>query len=263
MIDTHTHLYLQENFPYGDGYNAVIRAEEVGVNYMIFPNVNLETLEPMFSLHRQFRDCTAVAIGLHPTEVGEGWNKQLDLIYTALEKTLKTDDIKVVAIGEVGIDLYWDKSYRMQQIQVLDKQLHWAEEFKLPVIVHCREGVSTIIDVIKNYNGELPKLIFHSFTGTAEEVRLLRQFGDHYFGVNGVVTFKNAESVREAVLEIGLHRLLLETDSPYLAPVPKRGQRNESSYLQFIANKLAELFSVSTDNIDIVTTSNAHRVFEF
>lgn len=254
MIDTHTHLYLRDEFG-DDAECAVVRALNHDVKHLVFPNVDLSTLQPMLELHSKFKNETSVAIGLHPTEINNEWRRILDKIIDF------ANDINFVAIGEVGIDLYWDKTYREQQISALDYQLHLAEELSLPVIIHCREGLNEVLMVFENYNGVLPRCVFHSFTGDKDDVKRIKSIGDFYFGINGVVTFKNATELRHALPDIGLERILLETDSPYLAPVPYRGKRNESAYLPLIVAKISETLCVSMDEVKHITTLSARDFF--
>jgi len=253
---------MPDDFPGDEARETVDRALADGVSHLIFPNVDFASVGPMCVLHRIYPHCTSVAMGLHPTEVRADWQMQLQRMRQELDNILASTDIRVVAIGEVGMDLYWDKTFRSEQQLALAEQMRWATELNLPVIIHCREGVPSIVELLEQWEGLLPRMVFHSFTGTADEVKALRRYGEFYFGANGVVTFKNAESVREAVREIGLEHLLLETDSPYLAPVPKRGSRNESSYLPYIAAKVAEIFGVSISEVSDATTLNARTVFQ-
>ncbi len=252
MIDTHSHLYLEE-FD-NDRTEAMQRAVAAGLRHLILPNVDLETVEPMLQLHKQYPKYTSIAMGLHPTSVGENFREDL-------EKTCELlDSCSCVAVGEVGIDLYWDTTYKEQQMEAFDTQLHWAEERHLPVIIHCREGLQTIADVFRNFSGTLPSCVFHSFGGTNDDVELIRSFGDFYFGINGVVTFKNSK-LSETLPAIGLARILLETDCPYLTPVPHRGKRNESAYVPYIAQKVADTLGVSIDEVSETTDRNAQNLF--
>lgn len=253
LIDTHTHLYLDEFQPTPE--DAVHRAIESGVEKLIFPNVDLSTIEPMKRLQACFPDNVFMAMGLHPTEVKETWKEDLSIIEKELNGS--TD---YVAIGEVGIDLYWDKTYKREQKEVFDIQLHWAKQRHLPVIIHCRDGLSEILDVMDAVNGDLPTCIFHSFGGSVEDVKNIRKRGDFYFGINGIVTFKNSK-LREVLPEIGIERILLETDSPYLAPVPHRGKRNESAYMIHTAAYVANIFGLPQSQVETKTTQNAENVF--
>ena len=250
LIDTHTHLYLPE-FEDG-GKEAVTRAMEAGVEHLVFPNVNEETVEPMRRLAAQFPENVSMAMGLHPTELGDDWQASLARIMKEAKKE------EYVAIGEVGMDLYWDKSREQEQMQVFDAQLSLAEELSLPVIIHCREAQPQTLEVLQGHPGV--RAVFHSFGGTIEDVSEIRKVGDFYFGINGIVTFKNC-NVRDSLPEITLSRVVLETDSPYLAPVPKRGKRNESAYLPHVAAHIATHLSLPVEEVAAATTANAFALF--
>lgn len=254
MIDTHTHLYLEEFAP--DKGAAVERALAAGVEAMVFPNVDRGTLEPMRGLHDDFPMQTYMAIGLHPTEVtGEDVDAQLQFVVDELGSRA-TD---YVAIGEIGIDLYWDKQYREQQLEVLSRQMAMAAVRDLPVIIHCREGLDEALAVIDGLE-KVPQGVFHSFGGAVEDVERIRERGDFYFGINGIVTFKNSK-LRDVLPVIGLERILLETDAPYLAPVPHRGKRNESAYVVHTAGYIAATLGIAVEEVEAVTTASARRLF--
>lgn len=253
MIDSHSHIYLEE-FD-ADRSDVVARARQAGVRHLVLPNVDLDTVEPMMALHRAFPAYTSVAMGLHPTSVGENFRSDLAAVKAIFDRG------GFVAVGEVGIDLYWDKTYRNEQIEVFDEQLRWAERTCLPVIIHCREGLDEILWTFDNYGGTLPKCVFHSFGGTVDDVEAIRRRGDFLFGINGIVTFKNSK-LGDVMPAIGLDRILLETDCPYLTPVPFRGRRNESAYIPHIAAKIAELLGTTTDEVSARTDANAQRFFD-
>ena len=253
MIDTHTHLYLNEFSDGGD--ETVVRAIASGVGHLILPNVDASTMEPMKALHSRFPKNPSVPLALHPTEVGEGWEAIVD----DMEKELMNGGY--VAVGEVGVDLYWDKSRRDDQLKAFARQLRIASRLHLPVIIHCREALADTVQVISEVKPEAP-LVFHSFTGSKEDVKLIREACSPMFGINGVVTFKNAASLREAIPEIGLQHVLLETDSPYLAPVPNRGKRNESSFLCCVRDKVAEVLGISPDEVEHATDCSAREIFK-
>ena len=255
MTDTHTHLYMTDVYPDG-GVGAVERAIEAGVTRMVFPGVEPSSIAPMLALHRRFPDNTRVALGLHPTELTGDWRRTLDELEAMLPGCYS-------AIGEVGIDLYHDASQRMEQREAFARQLGWAQRHDLPVIIHCREGLDDTLDIISRADGDLPPLIFHSFTGTAADVRRIREVSDPWFGINGVVTFKNAPLLREALPEIGLDRMVFETDSPWLSPAPKRGQTNESARIPYIRDMVAATLGVTPDEVETVTDRAAARLFNF
>lgn len=255
LIDTHTHLYLPDMA--GDGAVMVRRALAAGVGHMIFPNVDYATISPQKDLHSEFPDVTSMAMGLHPTEVRDDYISALGLMERELYGNVAE---KYVAVGEIGIDLYWDDSFRKQQIDALLTQCRWAIDLNLPVIIHCRNGLGAVLDVMERIDLSRFRAVFHSFGGTDADVDLIRSYGDFYFGINGIVTFKNSK-LRDVLPHIGIDRILFETDSPYLAPVPYRGKRNESSYLPAIAAYVAESMSVSLEYVEDVTTRNAISLF--
>ncbi len=251
MIDTHTHIYLEE---FDDDRDEVMaRSKESGVSHLVFPNVDLSTIEPMYVLHHKYPDYTSMAMGFHPTEVKDDYRDALAVVESHL------DDERFVAIGEVGIDLYWDTTFRSEQKIVLAEQVKWAIDRSLPLIIHCREGLDDVLDVFARFS-ELPPTVFHSFTGSIDDIRRIRNLGDFYFGINGIVTFKKS-AVPEILPEIGISRILLETDSPYLAPVPNRGKRNESSNIPHICRCIATHLDLSCDEVSQITDNNARKLF--
>lgn len=254
IIDTHTHLYLEDFDEDNKGRSAVSRAIEAGVSKMIFPNVDLSTIKPMRSLASHYPEAISMAMGLHPTEVHESWKEDTRMVLDELEHNLSD----YVAVGEVGIDLYWDKTYEREQMLALEMQTDAALRHNLPLIIHCREGQSQVLDVLKHFQGV--KAVFHSFGGTPRDVEEIRKVGDFYFGINGIVTFKNCK-VRESLPEITPTRLLLETDSPYLAPVPHRGKRNESAFIIHTAAHIAAHLDIPLAELEDVTTENAKKLF--
>lgn len=255
LFDTHTHLYLSE-FD-ADGHRcAVNRAIEVGVNRMMLPNVDLSTIEPMLRLHAAFPDNTFIAMGLHPTEVGLDSDDAL----AEIKSHLYASPAEYKAVGEVGIDLYWDKTYCERQMQAFEQQLNWAAELSLPVIIHCRDGLNEALEVISGIKAPLSG-VFHSFGGTTTDVERILSAGDFFIGINGIVTFKNS-SLRAVIPTIPTDRIVLETDSPYLAPVPYRGKRNESAYIIKTAEAVATALGQSFDAIADLTSRNAERLFK-
>ncbi len=250
IIDTHTHLYLPE---FDDGGAAVKRAADAGVCHMLFPNVDISTIRPMKRLHEQFPEITSIAMGLHPTEIGEDWHDNLAIIDEELHS-----GVKYAAVGEVGIDLYWDSSFREQQMMAFEQQVQWAVDTSLPVIVHCRNGLDETLEVLQSFPEA--KGVMHSFGGTPQDVERVRKIVDFYFGINGIVTFKNSR-LRETLPAIGQNRILAETDSPYLAPVPYRGKRCESAYLPATVAYIAQSLAVPVSEIETSTTLNAVALF--
>jgi TatD DNase family protein len=251
FIDTHTHLY-DEAFA-GEEDLAVARAIEAGVTRMILPDIDSQTREAMFALADRHEGTLFPCLGLHPTSVDAGWQNEMLL----LEKHI---DRKIYAIGEIGMDCYWSKEFIREQEEALRIQLETAARMNLPVIIHSRESTELIINILKDCSHLRLRGVFHAFSGSVETFRELQRTGDWYIGIGGVLTYKKA-SIAETVRQIPLERILLETDSPYLTPVPFRGKRNESSYIPHIAGRLAELCGLSLEEVAHTTTENAQKLF--
>lgn len=253
IIDTHTHLYLPEFDSDGGGAEAVGRALKSGVGHMVFPNVDASTVEPMKKLHAHFPRQTSMAMGLHPSEIGPDWRERLAEIYEEF-----CCGGKYVAVGEIGVDLYWDRTFAEQQMEAFEMQLQWASDTALPVIIHCRDAQDEVLEVLQAF----PAVhgVMHSFGGTPEDVGRVRRVADMYFGINGIVTFKNSR-LRDSLSAIGLERMLVETDSPYLAPVPHRGKRNESAFIVNTVGHIAATLGKTTEEVAAATSSNANSLF--
>ncbi len=251
FIDTHSHLYDEAFIPEED--QAIERAVEAGVTKIIFPDIDSQTRDLMFTIAGRHDGRVFPCLGLHPTSVDAGWESEMML----LEKDL---DRRIWAIGEIGMDCYWSKEFVDQQKEVLRIQLEMADRMNLPVIIHSRESTELIINVIKDCRSLNLRGVFHAYSGSAETYRELQRLGDWYIGIGGVLTYKKA-SIAETVKQIPLDRILLETDSPYLTPVPFRGKRNESAYIPHIAAKLAELTGKDIEEIAAQTTENAETLF--
>lgn len=251
LVDSHTHLYLDEFLP--DKKAAVNRAVEAGIGHMMFPNVDISTIGPMKELAKEFPGRIDMAMGLHPTEV----NTDYEAVLHVVEAELKTGSYR--AVGEIGMDLYWDDTYIREQSIVFRKQCEMAVSAGLPIIIHCRNALEPILNVFEQLD-TIPRGVFHSFGGTAEDVSRILEYGDFYFGINGIVTFKNSKT-REVLPEIGLDRILLETDSPYLAPVPMRGKRNESSFMIHIAAYIADSMNIPLTDVADITSTNYFSLF--
>lgn len=252
FIDTHSHLY-DEAFS-SEEDSAVARAVEAGVTKMILPDIDASTREAMFTLAERHPDTLFPTLGLHPTSVSQNWKEELD----AVEKSLGNH--KIWAIGEVGIDCYWSKEFLEQQKEVFRVQLEIAHKSDRPVIIHSRESTELIINILRDYKHLPLRGVFHAYSGSVETFHELEKLGDWYIGIGGVLTYKKA-SIAETVKNIPLERILLETDSPYLTPVPHRGKRNESSYIPHIAEKLALQKGIDLAEVAKVTTENAKRLF--
>ena len=251
FTDTHTHLY-DEAFAAEEDI-AIARAQEAGVTKMILPDIDSQTREAMFALAGRHEGVLFQCVGLHPTSVGAGWQDEM----LHMEKYL---DRKVWAIGEIGMDCYWSKEFIREQEEVLRIQLETAAKMDLPVIIHSRESTELIINILKECSHLGLRGVFHAYSGSVETYRELQKTGDWYIGIGGVLTYKKA-SIAETVKQIPLERILLETDSPYLTPVPFRGKRNESSYVPYIASRLAELLETELGQVAYTTTENAHKLF--
>jgi TatD DNase family protein len=251
FIDTHTHLY-DEAF-LGEDDLAVVRAVEAGVTKMILPDIDSQTREAMLALAERHEGTLFPCIGLHPTSVDTGWQNEM----LQVEKHL---DRKIYAIGEIGMDCYWSKEFIREQEEVLRIQLEIAARMNLPVIIHSRDSTELLINILKDYAHLGLRGVFHAFSGSLETFRELQKTGNWYIGIGGVLTYKKA-SIAETVKQIPLERILLETDSPYLTPVPFRGKRNESSYIPYIADRLAELSGHSLEEVAHTTTENAQKLF--
>ena len=252
FIDTHTHLYDEA---YGEECReAVQRALDAGVRKMIMPDIDSSTRGAMFSLAASYRDTLYPCIGLHPTSVGAGWEEEY-------RKVLEHKDRKdIVAVGEIGMDCYWSKDYVKEQQEVLRLQLELSLELGLPAVIHSRDATGYIFDILEGFRGRGLKGVFHAYSGSIETYSRLGQYGDWYVGIGGVVTFRNA-SIAETIKSIPLERILTETDSPYLTPVPFRGKRNESAYIPYIAEKIADLKGTSIAKVAETTSDNAKRLF--
>ena len=252
FTDTHSHLY-DEAFSQ-DMDLAVERAVHEGVTRIILPDIDSGSREQMFSLARRHPDTLYPCLGLHPTSIDAGWKVQI-------EKLEEFIDEPVVAIGEVGIDCYWSKEFLEQQIEAFRLQLNMARERNLPVIIHSRESTEIILDILKSCRNLNLRGVFHAYSGSRETYREIQKLGDWYIGIGGVLTFKKA-SIAETVQDIPLERIVLETDAPYLTPVPFRGKRNESAYIPHIASRLAELKGIDIREVADQTTFNAKSLFK-
>ena len=254
MIDTHTHLFVEE---FKDDLPLVIqRAKDAGVERVFMPNIDDESLDDLLDSCARHPGYCYPMLGYHPTSVdGSSLAKVMRM------KEHLVDGHPFIAIGEVGLDLYWDKTYLHEQQVVLDEQIHWALEWNLPVVIHCREAFAELFDLLEPYKRTGLKGVFHSFTGTIDEAQKALEYDNFMMGINGVVTFKKS-TLPEVLKQVPLDRLVLETDSPYLAPTPFRGKRNESSYVGKVADKLAEIYGLSATEICSITTRNALKVFE-
>lgn len=252
FIDTHAHLY-DEAFD-GDFEEVVGKIKKEGVIKCIFPAIDSTSFERQTNAAGKCGDFVSQAMGLHPTSVGENWKEELDFV---LEKVGKGN---YIAIGEIGLDGYWSREFMEQQKEVFREQLKLAYQLDLPVIIHVREATEETFQVIDSLGGEIPRGVFHAFSGSVETWERIHRYGKFMVGIGGVVTYKNA-GVAKTVEQIPLEYILLETDCPYLTPVPFRGKRNDSGNLVYIAEKIAQIKGCALEEVAKVTTENAKRMF--
>ena len=253
FVDTHTHPY-DEAFDL-DRDQAMQRAVSNGVERWIFPAIDSKSFAAQISLWERYKGRAFMGMGLHPTSVGEDWKDELDFALSELEK----NPGRYVAVGEIGLDAYWSRDFIAEQKEVLRIQLEYASKKNLPVIIHERSATEEMLEIANDFKGRLTG-VFHAFTGSVETYRRIASLGGFMVGIGGVVTFKNA-GIAKTVAEIPLEEILLETDSPYLTPAPYRGKRNESSYIPFIAAKIAEIKGIGIEEVATQTTKNAEELF--
>ncbi len=252
FIDTHTHLYSEE---FNEDRTAAINtAINNSVTKLYLPNIDSNSIDGMLQLEKEFPDNCFAMMGLHPCSVKENYLDELTIVKKWLDKR------KFIAIGEIGIDLYWDKTFITEQEIAFKKQIDWALEYNYSIVIHCRNAFDEIFTILQSYS-KLPKGIFHCFSGDVEQAQKILALKNFKLGIGGVVTFKNS-GLDKVVETISIEDIVLETDSPYLAPMPYRGKRNESSYIPLIAKKVAELKNISIEEVENVTTNNANFIFE-
>ena len=251
IIDTHTHLYLKQ---FKDDIDKVIqRSIDKGINKFIFPAIDSTHFDDMHDLKNKYPGSIYLMSGLHPVDVKENFKEELEFVVNSLKSH------SYVAIGEIGIDLYWDKTYLKQQQMAFEFQIRLAIKHDLPIVIHCRDAFDEIFEILDKENCDKLRGVFHCFTGTLEQANRAIQLG-FKLGIGGVVTFKNG-GIDKFLNRIDLNHIVVETDSPYLAPVPYRGKRNESSYITYVIDKLSEIYGLPIKKIASVTTKNAEKVF--
>lgn len=251
LIDTHTHLYLPD-FD-ADRPSLVAAAQQVGVERFYLPNINSQSIEAMLQLENEWPGCCYAMMGLHPCDVGENYRQELSLVRQWLEKR------RFAAVGEIGLDYYWDKTYVAQQEEAFSLQISWALEFGLPIIIHSRDAMDACIRIVAQHQKGQLRGIFHCFGGTLAQAQAIIDLG-FLLGIGGVVTYKRS-GLGEVVQQIPLEHIVLETDAPYLAPVPHRGKRNEPAYLRIVAETIAHLKEVQLEEVAQITTHNAIKLF--
>ncbi len=252
LIDTHTHLFLEQFDE--DRTTVVQNAIEQGVKKMFLPDIDSSTSQKVLKMAKEFPDICYPMIGLHPTSVKENFKEELAHVENMLAKE------KYFGIGETGIDLYWDKTFYQEQVEAFSFQINLSKETGLPLIIHSRDSFREIFSILDEMNDVKLKGIFHSFTGGKEEAEKILSYKGFKIGIGGIVTFKNSK-LPDVVKNIGLENLVLETDSPFLAPTPKRGKRNESRFLIYIAEKIAEIYQTDLEKVAAITTQNAKELF--
>ncbi len=253
LIDTHTHLYSQK---FNDDREERIQvAIDGGVKKFFMPNIDSTSVKGMKDLIQKYPNNCFAMMGLHPCSVGTNVEEELELVERELNKG------KYIAVGEIGMDLYWDKSFQKEQEMAFRKQIQWAKRLKLPIDIHCRDAFEEILAIMDDENDENMRGVFHCFTGTLEQARHILNYGGFKLGIGGVVTFKNS-GLDQVVKELSLNDIVLETDAPYLAPTPFRGKRNESAYLLHVADKISDIFEVPVAKVAEVTTKNALEIFQ-
>lgn len=252
MIDTHTHLY-DEQFD-TDRNDMIQRAIDQGISKMYLPNCDSSTIAGMLQVEKDFPENCFAMMGLHPCYVKENVKDELAIVESWLTKR------KFAAVGEIGLDYYWDKSFVEPQKKAFRQQMDWALEYDLPIVIHTREAMNDTIELVHEYSSQGIRGVFHCFSGSYESALRIIKMG-FYLGIGGVLTYKNA-GLQEVVQKIGLEHLVLETDAPYLTPSPFRGKRNESSYTSYVAKKLAELKGISLVEVEEATNKNAENLFQ-
>ena len=256
FIDTHTHLdgeEFREDLP-----EVVKRAQEAGVSKVFVPAIDLPSVKTVMEVCRQYPGYAYPMIGLHPEEVKSDWQQVL----SGMKPLLDSSDGEVIAIGEVGLDYYWSREFEQEQLAAFEEQVRWSVETRLPLMIHCRKAQNEMVTLLKRYKADLPGGVFHCFTGNAREAEELLQFDRFVLGIGGVLTFKKSHLPEVLPAVVPLDRVVLETDSPYMAPVPMRGKRNESAYVKYVLEKLAESYGVAPEVIAEATNANVERVFK-
>ena len=254
FIDTHTHIFASE-FNH-DRKQAIERAKSVGVKYMVMPNIDSSSIDSLLKVSAEYENFCLPTMGLHPTSVKNNFEQELSVVESHLINS------KFYGVGEIGIDLYWDKTHFEEQKVAFRYQLKLAKKLELPVIIHSRNSFAEIFEIVDQENNSDLRGVFHSFTGTLSDYNHIVNYGGFMVGIGGVVTYKNG-GVDKILKSMNLDHILLETDSPYLSPVPQRGKRNESANIIFIAKRVAEILEIDIEQVADVTTKNANSLFSF
>ena len=252
MIDTHAHIYVQQ---FKDDLNDVVeRAREAGLEHIYMPNIDHTSIDDMLEAEEKYKGFCTAAMGLHPCSVKKDFEKELYIVENWLSKR------EFVAIGEMGTDLYWDKTLIDQQVEAFKIQVQWAKDYEKPIIIHCRESLEMTIELVESLKDERLTGVFHCFGGSPEQAKRIKELG-FYIGLGGVATFKNS-GMDKVIPDLELEHVVLETDSPYLSPVPHRGKRNEPAYVALVAQRVADLKQMSLQDLITTTNQNARRLFK-
>jgi TatD DNase family protein len=255
FIDTHIHIDGEE---FKDDLDeVVVRAKEAGAIQLFVPGINYDSIASMKAVCERFPDFIRPMIGLHPEDVKEDYKDVLGKMHQEL------DNSNYIAIGEIGLDYYWSREFEQEQLDAFEQQVQWSVETQLPLMIHCRKAQNEMVKIIRRYEKELPGGVFHCFTGNQHEATELLQFEKFVLGIGGVSTFKKSHLAEDLAAVVPINRIVLETDAPYMAPAPHRGERNESSFIPFIIEKLALAYGVSNEELATVTTATAKKVFQF
>ena len=255
FIDTHTHL---DGHEFDDDRDEVIaRAKAAGVGKVFIPAIDLPSVDTVQAVCARHPGYAYPMIGLHPEEVKSDWRDVLAQMKTRLDDA----GHPFIAVGEVGLDYYWSREFETEQLEAFEEQVRWSVEYRLPLMIHCRKGQNEMVRILRRYERELPGGVFHCFTGNEKEAAELLSFDNFALGIGGVLTFKKSHLPEVLPAAVPLSRVVLETDSPYMAPVPMRGKRNESAFTLYVLKRLAECYGVSEDEVADVTTATANRLF--
>lgn len=255
FIDTHAHL---DGHEFDDDRDDVIaRAKDAGVGRVFIPAIDLPLVDTVLATCSRYPGYAYPMIGLHPEEVKADWSTVLEQMHRRLEQP----GHPFIAIGEVGLDYYWSREFEHEQLEAFERQVQWSIEYRLPLMIHCRKGQNEMVNMMRRYKNELPGGVFHCFTGNEKEAAELLQFDNFVLGIGGVLTFKKSHLPETLPAAVPLGRIVLETDSPYMAPVPMRGKRNESAYTLYVLKRLAECYGVTEQEVADTTTANVYRVF--
>ena len=258
FIDTHCHLDGEEFA--ADRDEVVARAREAGVAKVLVPGIDLKSCQTVMDTCHQYPDFCYPMLGLHPEEVRADWRKVLEQIKYSLTSHLSPHTSKIIAIGEVGLDFYWSREFEQEQLEAFEEQVRWSVDTRLPLMIHCRKAQNEMVAILKKYGDNLPGGVFHCFTGNEIEARELLQFNRFVLGIGGVLTFKKSNLPQTLPTVVPLDRIVLETDAPYMAPVPHRGQRNEPAFVLEVLRKLAACYGVSEEKVAHITTETVERV---